>query len=137
VTGPAASQGLGHSKELLKDPATLDLVLSDTYCHRTYSIGLVDGAGKVDFYDGTMRVVDPDGSERCRYRPEQYLERIGEAVLPYSYLKCPYLKKVGWKGLVDGAESGVYRATPLSRLNVSEGMATPLAQASTSGSTRG
>jgi F420-non-reducing hydrogenase large subunit len=73
--------------------------------------------------------VDPDGNELCRYRPEQYLEHIAEALLPYSYLKYPYLKKVGWKGLVDGADSGVYRATPLSRLNVSEGMATPLAQA--------
>jgi F420-non-reducing hydrogenase large subunit len=29
---------------------------------------------------------------------------------------------------VDGAESGVYRATPLSRLNAADGMATPLAQ---------
>jgi len=114
---------------VLKDPATVDLVLSDTYCHRTYSIGLVDPAGKVNFYDGTVRVVDPDGNELCRYRPEEYLEHIAEAVLPYSYLKYPYLKKVGWKGLVDGADSGVYRATPLSRLNVSSGMATPLAQA--------
>jgi F420-non-reducing hydrogenase large subunit len=34
---------------------------------------------------------------------------------PYSYLKYPYLKKVGWKGLVDGADSGVYRATPLAQ----------------------
>jgi F420-non-reducing hydrogenase large subunit len=114
---------------VLKDPATVDLILSDTYCHRTYSIGLVDSAGKVNFYDGTVRVVDPEGNELCRYRPEQYLEHIAEAVLPYSYLKYPYLKKVGWKGLVDGASSGVYRATPLSRLNVSDGMATPLAQA--------
>ena len=46
---------------------------------------------------------------------EQYLEHIAEAVLPYSYLKYPYLKKVAWKGLADGADSGVYRATPLSR----------------------
>jgi hypothetical protein len=29
---------------VLKDPATLDLVLSDTYCHQTCSIGLVDAA---------------------------------------------------------------------------------------------
>jgi F420-non-reducing hydrogenase large subunit len=36
---------------------------------------------------------------------------------------------VGWKGLVDGIDSGVYCATPLSRLNVSDGLATPLAQA--------
>jgi F420-non-reducing hydrogenase large subunit len=114
---------------VLKDPAMVELVLSDRFCHRTYSIGLVDAAGKVNFYEGTVRVVDPDGSELCRYRPPEYLEHIAEAVLPYSYLKYPYLKKVGWKGLVDGADSGVYRATPLSRLNVSEGMATPLAQA--------
>ena len=30
---------------------------------------------------------------------------------------------------MDGPESGVYRATPLSRLNAADGMATPLAQA--------
>jgi len=36
---------------------------------------------------------------------------------------------VGWKGFVDGKDSGVYCATPLSRLNAADGMATPLAQA--------
>ena len=43
--------------------------------------------------------------------------------------KFPYLKQVGWKGLVDGKESGVYRATPQARLNVAEGMNSPGAQA--------
>ena len=47
---------------------------------------------------------------------------------PWTYLKFPYLKQIGWKGLVDGMDSGVYRATPLGRLNASDGMATPLAQ---------
>jgi len=41
-------------------------------------------------------------------------------------MKFCYLKKVGWKGFVDGPESGVF--TPLARLNASDGMATPLAQ---------
>jgi F420-non-reducing hydrogenase large subunit len=45
----------------------------------------------------------------------------------WSYLKFPVLRNVGWKGLVDGPQSGIYKATPLSRLNVSNGMATPLA----------
>ena len=40
----------------------------------------------------------------------------------------PYLKKVSWKGFVDGKDSGLFRATPLSRLNAADGMATPLAQ---------
>ena len=26
---------------------------------------------------------------------------------PWTYLKFPYLKKVGWKGFVDGEDSGV------------------------------
>ena len=36
---------------------------------------------------------------------------------------------MGWKGFVDGKASGVYRVAPLGRLNVADGMATPLAQA--------
>ena len=48
---------------------------------------------------------------------------------PWTYLKFPYLRKVGWNGFTDGAASGVYSATPLSRLNVADGMATPAAQA--------
>ena len=43
--------------------------------------------------------------------------------------KFTYLKKVGWKGFIDGPDSGIYRVAPLARLNVSDGMATPLAQA--------
>jgi len=46
----------------------------------------------------------------------------------WSYAKFPFLKKVGWKGLVYGPDSGVYRVGPLGRLNASDGMATPLAQ---------
>ncbi|HVN76536.1 MAG TPA: Ni/Fe hydrogenase subunit alpha [Thermoanaerobaculaceae bacterium] len=114
---------------VLANPAYVDLILSEAFTHRTYSIGLVDADGHVNFYDGTVRVTAPDGKEFCRYQPCEYLEHIAEAVMPFSYLKYPYLKDVGWKGLVDGADSGVYRATPMSRLNVSNGMATPMAQA--------
>jgi F420-non-reducing hydrogenase large subunit len=35
---------------------------------------------------------------------------------------------VGWKGFVDGKDSGIYRVAPLARLNTADGMATPLAQ---------
>jgi F420-non-reducing hydrogenase large subunit len=83
----------------------------------------------VNFYDGLVRVVDPEGVEFVKYAPDEYLDNIAERVEPWTYLKFPYLKKVGWKGFVGGKESGVYRATPLSRLNAADGMATPLAQA--------
>jgi F420-non-reducing hydrogenase large subunit len=72
--------------------------------------------------------VDPDGKEFVKYSPNEYREVVAEHVEPWTYLKFPYLKKVGWKGFVDGKDSGVYCATPLSRLNASDGMATPLAQ---------
>jgi F420-non-reducing hydrogenase large subunit len=104
------------------------MVLSDTFTHRTYSMGLVDENNKVNFYDGKVRVVDPEGKEFCKYAPRDYLEHLAEHVEPWTYLKFPYLKNVGWKGFVDGKDSGVYRATPLSRLNAADGMATPLAQ---------
>lgn len=42
--------------------------------------------------------------------------------------KVPYLTNVGWKGFVDGIDSGVYMTTRLSNLNASEGMATPRVQ---------
>ena len=114
---------------VLKNQEYVDLILSDAFSHRTYYMGLVDENNKVNFYDGKVRVVDPDGKEFVKYSPSEYLENIAEEVEPWTYLKFPFLKKVGWKGLVDGKESGVYRATPLSRLNASDGMPTPLAQA--------
>ncbi len=106
----------------------MDMILSDAFSHQTYYMGLVDENNKVNFYDGLVRVVGPDGKELLKYSPEEYLDVVAEHIEPWTYLKFPYLKQVGWKGFVDGADSGVYRASPLSRLNASDGMATPLAQ---------
>jgi F420-non-reducing hydrogenase large subunit len=76
-----------------------------------------------------VRVVGPDGKELVKYSPDEYLDVVAEHVEPWSYLKFPYLKQVGWKGFTDGPDSGVYRCTPLSRMNAADGMSTPLAQA--------
>ena len=113
---------------MLANPFYLDLILGDIYTHRTHYIGLVDENDKVNFYDGRVSVVDPDGLRLGHYLPHEYPDWISERVEPWTYLKFPYLKKVGWKGFVDGKDSGVYAATPLSRLNAADGMATPLAQ---------
>ncbi|MGD8458017.1 MAG: nickel-dependent hydrogenase large subunit, partial [Anaerolineales bacterium] len=107
----------------------LDLVVGDIYSVPMHYIGLVDDNNKVNFYDGKVSVVDPDGKRLGKYAPTEYTDWIAERVEPWSYLKFPYLKKVGWKGFVGGKDSGVYSATPLSRLNAADGMATPLAQA--------
>jgi F420-non-reducing hydrogenase large subunit len=113
---------------VLKNKAYVDLILSDTFTHKTYYMGLVDKNNKVNFYDGQVRVVDTTGKEFAKFNVADYAQHIAEHVEPWTYLKFPYLKKVGWKGFVDGQDSGVYRAAPLARLNASDGMATPLAQ---------
>jgi len=106
----------------------LDLILGDIYTHRTYSIGLIDENNEVNFYDGRVSVVAPDGERIGAYSSHEYTDWIAERVEPWTYLKFPYLKKIGWKGFVDGKDSGIYFATPLSRLNAADGMSTPLAQ---------
>ncbi|MBN1336796.1 MAG: Ni/Fe hydrogenase subunit alpha [Deltaproteobacteria bacterium] len=106
----------------------VDLILNGPYTLDVHNMGLVDADLAVNFYDGDVRVVDYRGQEICRYEPKAYAECVAEHVEPWSYLKFPYLKKRGWKGFTEGIDSSLYCATPLSRLNVAERMATPRAQ---------
>ncbi len=113
---------------VMKNKNYVDMILSDAYTLKTHYMGLVDENNRVNFYDGKVRVVDPSGKEFLKFAPHEYLDVIEEHVEPWSYVKYPYLKKVGWKGFVGGPDSGIYRVGPLGRLNASEGMATPLAE---------
>jgi len=91
-------------------------------------MGTVDTNNRLNFYDGMIRVVDPEGKEFVKYPPRYYAKHLAEHVEPWTYLKFPFLKDVGWKGLTDGVHSGVYCATPLSSLNAADGITTPWAQ---------
>ncbi len=113
---------------VLDNKKYVDIILNGPYSLKLHSMGLVDVNNKVNFYDGKVRVVDTEGKELYKYAPNEYLNYVAEHVEPWTYLKFPYLKKIGWKGFIEGQNSGVYQATPLSRLNASDGMATPLAQ---------
>jgi len=113
---------------VLGEKKYVDLITSEPYSLKTYYMGLVDENNNGAFYNGQVRVVKPDGSEFVKFDGAEYLDHIEERVEPWTYLKFPYLKAVGWKGFVDGADSGVFRVAPLARLNAADGMATPLAQ---------
>ncbi len=113
---------------VLANPTYMDMIKSDAYTMRTYYMGTVDANNKVNFYDGDVRVVDPSGKEFARFAAADYQEHIAERSEEWTYSKLPYLRKIGWKGFTDGADSGIYRVGPLARLNVADGMATPLAQ---------
>ena len=115
--------------KVLKNADYVNLITSDPYNLSTYYMGTVDKNNKVNFYDGDVRVVDPEGKEFVKFGPSEYLDIIEEHVEPWTYVKMPYLKEVGWNGLTAGPDSGIYRVGPLGRLNVADGMATPVAQA--------
>jgi F420-non-reducing hydrogenase large subunit len=113
---------------VLKNKTYVDLIRSDPYTLKTYNMGLVDKHNKVNFYDGLIRVTDQEGNQLEKFDGKDYTKHIAERVEEWSYMKYPYLKTIGWKGLSDGKKSGIYRVGPLGRLNASDGMPTPQAE---------
>jgi F420-non-reducing hydrogenase large subunit len=113
---------------VLRRPEYMELIRSSEFTQPTYYMSLVDADNRLSFCDGMIRVVDPYGREFCKFRPDQYLDFIAEHVEPWTYVKFCYLKSIGWKGFVSGADSGIYSVGPLARINVAEGFKTPLAQ---------
>ncbi len=84
-------------------------------------LGLIDDNGNLELYDGKLRLKDDKGAIlEDKIAPENYLSIIAEMVEDWSYLKFPYYKKMGYP-------AGIYRVGPLGRLNVADGIATPLA----------
>jgi F420-non-reducing hydrogenase large subunit len=77
--------------------------------------------GNLEVYDGSLRLVDHDGTRLEEFPVKDYLKHIGEHVTDYSYLKFPFYKPRGWPG-------GMYRVGPLARLNVADSISTPLAR---------
>ncbi|MBL7178764.1 MAG: Ni/Fe hydrogenase subunit alpha [Desulfobacterales bacterium] len=92
-------------------------------------IGTVTADGALDFYDGKLRLMKPDGTYDD-FAYDQYLDHIGEHVEPWSYQKFPYAKAWGQGFAMDlNNPGGIYRSNCLARINVCDKMATPRAQA--------
>jgi NAD-reducing hydrogenase large subunit len=86
-------------------------------------LGLVDESNNLELYDGKLRLIDQKGEVlEDQFDPSDYLSIIAEHVEDWSYLKFPFYKKMGYP-------TGIYRTGPLARLNVSQGISTPLANA--------
>ena len=87
----------------------------------TMHMGLVSRQNTLEHYDGSLRLIDANGSVvESAIDPYEYQDAIGEAVEEFSYLKSPYYKPRGYP-------DGIYRVGPLSRLNIVERAGTPLA----------
>ncbi|MFN8610637.1 MAG: Ni/Fe hydrogenase subunit alpha [Vulcanimicrobiota bacterium] len=82
-------------------------------------MGLVDGDGNWEHYDGRLALIDEHG-QLTDLDPAEYAGCFGEAVEDWSYLKFPYYKPRGYP-------DGSYRVGPLARLNVCYRVGTPRA----------
>jgi NAD-reducing hydrogenase large subunit len=84
-------------------------------------MALVTPEGLWEHIEGPIRFRGPDGAIVADgLREDDYASFLGEAVEPWSYLKFPYHKPLGYPG-------GIYRVGPLARLNVCEAIGTPWA----------
>jgi NAD-reducing hydrogenase large subunit len=85
-------------------------------------MGLVGhNTGELEHYHGRLRFTDANGAVVAdEVDPAKYMDYIGEAVEPFSYLKSPYYKPLGYPG-------GIYRVGPLARLNIIDKCGTPKA----------
>ena len=86
-------------------------------------LGLVNKEnGFLELYDGNLRAIDANGKVTLNDIPnEEYIQHFYEGVEKWTYLKFPYLTDLG-------REKGWNRVGPLARLNVCNGIETPLAE---------
>jgi NAD-reducing hydrogenase large subunit len=85
------------------------------------SMCLVDADGNVDYYDGRLKVVDQDKNVVDEFDYHEYLDHFSEGVEKWSYMKFPFLTRLGRR-------AGSVRVGPLARMNVTNSLSTPLAQ---------
>ena len=75
----------------------------------------------LEHYDGKLRFVDASGNIVLdQVDPARYQDYIAESVEPFSYLKSPFFKSLGYP-------DGIYRVGPLARLNIIDRCGTPKA----------
>jgi len=85
-------------------------------------LSLVRKDGALDLYHGVLRAIDQDGNKILNdVDYHEYYKYIEEEVRSWSYMKFPFLKKLG-------KEKGWYTVGPLARMNTIDFIDTPLAQ---------
>jgi NAD-reducing hydrogenase large subunit len=86
---------------------------------KTLFMGLTNEDETLEMYDGALRLMGTDGQVIADgLKPEAYAEYITETVHPWSYLKTPFYKPLGYP-------AGTYRVGPLARLNLVKRCGTP------------
>jgi F420-non-reducing hydrogenase large subunit len=109
----------GQTKKLLFDLLNKYPVLLEKLNAESWYLGTVRD-GRHNIYDGELRAMDASGAIKPEFTASTYREMMVERAVQNSYAKEVFLH-------IDGAEQ-MYRVGPLARLNVADGMETPIAQ---------
>jgi F420-non-reducing hydrogenase large subunit len=100
---------------VLGNKAYVDLILGDIYTHRTYYMGMVDENNHINFYDGKVRVVGPEGQRICQVCPaglhQAHCRACGALDLP----EVPLSQRCGLERLSWTARIRASTAPPRSR----------------------
>jgi F420-non-reducing hydrogenase large subunit len=119
---PEMLENINKTVDLAKTVVTSYLdVVTKVAVVPTYYIGLAN-KGVLDIYDGTIRVMDPEGKIVADFEPKDYTKYYGEHIPKHSYATHIYYKPAGYP-------AGIWRTNTLARCNVADKMATPLADA--------
>lgn len=113
LTKVAVEEG---KKALMKEPALLAILPL-----AVHNMGTVRG-GKLDLYDGQIRVQRDDGSIAQEFEASDYAKVLFEEALPFTYSKQVKFRD-------PAGEPAAYRVGPLARLNCADSIDTPLANA--------
>jgi len=85
-------------------------------------LSIIRADGAMDLYNGGLRAITKDGETLFDHVDNQeYSTHLAEEVRPWSYMKFPFIKKIG-------PENGWYRVGPLARLNTATFIDTPEAE---------
>jgi NAD-reducing hydrogenase large subunit len=136
VREPLSGEGRAHIQDRIPEAQATALKAIDRFKHLlddyqqetevfgnfpSLFMGLVTADGAWEYYDGSLRFVDSAGNILSDGPdPNRFEEFLGEAVEPWSYLKSPYYKPLGYP-------EGMYRVGPLARLNICTHIGVPLA----------
>ena len=86
----------------------------------TYYVGLTND-GVHTYFDGKVRVMDPEGNIAGDYDPMNYRDAMGEYYTDHAMTSHVFYKPAGYP-------AGIWRANTLARINVVDKMETPRAQ---------
>lgn len=115
-----ATELAGKTKDLLFKLFDDNPALLEKLNVPSWYLGTVKG-GKLNLYDGDIRAIDENGVIKKEFSGADYTDYIVERAVSNSYAKEVYFDHEGTEHM--------YRVSTLARMNVVDGMETPLAQA--------